>query len=296
MNEESKAFEEFNKKIQEKMLQMNATALESKDGLSPNQMYGLLYNIFEENSVVRFRTDTSNETLMKSPFFKMMVEYLETIDAARELKLTAKGNLPRKVCLQLYNNNTLKEDMIESYGYKLNKEEDSVALQSLKHVGLLSGITKKRNNKMSLTKKGKKLFDASNRLPLFQEVFKTHITKFNLGYFDLYPDVMQSTFGFTLYLLLKYGKETRKSSFYFDKNLKAFEGLVFQFEDNSRFTSSPIRNYENAYFLRFYTRLLAYYGFIKHDVDDIKKRFNNKTMFVEATPLFFDIFYYYEFS
>ena len=63
MDEKSKAFEKFNKRIQEKMKRLNATPLESKDGLSPNQMYGLLYDTFGETSIVRFRNNVSNETL-----------------------------------------------------------------------------------------------------------------------------------------------------------------------------------------------------------------------------------------
>ena len=193
------------------------------DGLSPDDMFQILYHTLEESSPICLSDSLNGETLIESiPFLKLMFYYLNHIDSVGELKLTAKGNLPRKLVLDLYDQKIIQEELVEKGIIKLNKETDSIFIQNVKIIGLISGLTKKRNGKMSLTAKGRKLL--KEPFKLFELVFLTYAQKFNWGYHDGYFEEggVQSTFGFLLYLLIQYGQDERESLFYSQKHATAF--------------------------------------------------------------------------
>jgi hypothetical protein len=267
---------------------VNRTSVDDFDNLSPADMHNLLNGLLSDNCAVQYQPAIKAEVLAKVPFYSLFRAYLSRIDAAKEMKLTAKGNLPRKLCLELYGLGLVKEYYIESGLYKLNKEEDSIALQNLKIIGELAGLTKKRNNKLSLTKKGKTSLEEGKAFNLFQAVFTTNFSKFNLGYHDLYEsEGMQSLFGYTLYLLLRYGKEKRPLAFYVDKNLKAFPTILEEFSDEDY--STPDRQYGNCFHSRFIDRFLKFYGFVEVDYAN-STRLYDEEMAIKANDLFFQVF------
>ena len=98
--------EELNRKIAEH----NSTSKSEIDNLSPLDMQQILYNTFGKESPIGFKEIITEETLAKIPFLILFEEYLKVIEQAKELKLTARGNLPRKVCLDLYGKERLKNN------------------------------------------------------------------------------------------------------------------------------------------------------------------------------------------
>lgn len=284
--------DEFIKMMKEELARhadnVNRTPLEEFDNLSPADMDSLLYGLLADRCAVQYQTAVSAADLLKVPFYRLFREYLSRIDAAKALKLTAKGNLPRKLCLELYGLGIIKEYYIESGLSKLNKEEDSIVLQNLKIIGKLAGLTKKRNNKLSLTKKGITSLKEGKELSLFKAIFMTNFSKFNLGYHDLYEsEGMQSLFGYTLYLLLQYGKEKRPLTFYIDKNLKSFPSVLEEFS-NENYGTPQIR-YGNCFYIRFIERFLKFYDFIQIDSEK-PKSFYDGDIVIKASDLFFEIF------
>ncbi|MEA1874087.1 MAG: hypothetical protein U9N51_06630 [Bacteroidota bacterium] len=109
---------------------------------------------------------------------------LEIVNDRVELKLTAKGFLPTKIVSDIYNQKFIKDEMIESGIYKLYKETDSDSINLTRILLELSGLVKKRNNILSLTKKGKTEFNDNYKL--LKSIFKTFGTKFNWAYYDGY--------------------------------------------------------------------------------------------------------------
>lgn len=287
MENEDPTMKALQEELDKKMDELNSRPIEEMDNLSPKDMYQILNFTFEEESPIGFKKTISNSILDEIPFFKLFEEYLKIIAESKELKLTTRGNLPRKVCLDLYGKGIIKEDFIESGIVKLSKEGDSIVLQNLKMIGDISGITKKRNNKISITQKGNKLFKSDKKIALFKEIFTTNYKRLNLGYHDGYPEEVgvQRTFGFTLYLLLRYGKEKRELNFYTKKNLLAFPFELDNFEER---WSTPEYQYEHCYGARIFERFLEYYGLIDyHKVRHFKSK--EKTE-LQITPIFEEIF------
>ena len=268
---------------------MNNTPNSEMDGLSPYQVHQILYNAFGEESVIGYKKEIKSEILAKIPFLKLIREFLLIVEQSGELKLTARGNLPRKLCHELYGMGIIKEDFIEKGIVKLNKEADSIVLQNIKIISSLSGITKKRNNKLSLTTKGKKLIAEPAMEALLKEIFQTNYQKFNLGYHDGYPEEagVQRVVGYTLYLLLKYGDKLRPLKFYADKTLEAFPPMLDAFFEST--WSTPQDRFSSCYMVRTFTRFLDYYGFVQIKTERIAGVYKEKIE-LAATDLFRAIF------
>ena len=145
---------------------------------------------------------------------------------------------------------------------------------------VMSGIAKKRNGKLLLTKKGEKLL--SNKFDLLNQIFITFGYKFNWAYYDGYGGnkIGQLGFGFSLILLSKYGSEKLFDQFYGLKYLNAFPMLLENIqpsEFNTRETQAV-----RCYSLRTFDRFLDYFGLIKIDFDE--KLDSRK--FIRKTELF----------
>src|SRR5690554_1292741 len=103
----------------------------------------------------------------------------------------------------------------------------------------LARLIKKRNGKISLTKKSREILKDNHKL--LQLVFSTFATKFNWAYYDGYDEdqIGQLGWGFTLILLSKYGHKKRLNSFYAERYFKAFPQLLVSLET----TYSTLKRY-----------------------------------------------------
>ena len=89
-----------------------------------------------------------------------------------------------------------------------------------------------------------------------------YVQKFNWGYLDSYAgvDFIQQSFLFTLYLLQKYGGETRLTPFYTDIFMKAFPQLLD--EVPKELYLSPSNIVQNAYVHRSLKHFGSFFGLI----------------------------------
>jgi len=172
-NEEFGSLKELQEALNRRMEAYNASSKVEIDNLSPLDMQQILYNTFGEKSPIGFKENILEQTLNKIPFLNLFEEYLKFIIEAKALKLTTRGNLPRKLCLDLYSRGIIKEDFIESGVVKLSKEADSPVLQNLKIIGNLAGITKKRNNKIKTPSEGRAKQISPERIPISTEFLKS---------------------------------------------------------------------------------------------------------------------------
>ncbi len=268
------------------MTEQNNRPILDFEGYSPNEMRYIIHDTFEQNSPVSLQklTDTEYKTI---PFLNQ-VKYLTNLIAQKgELKLTKKGFLPTKIVADIYSQEFIKDELIESGIQKLYKETDSMTINLTRILIEISGIAKKRYNKLSLTKKGEKII--SDNFKLLHLIFKTFGAKFNWAYYDGYGDngVAQLGFGFSLILLSKYGFEKRLDKFYSEKYFNALQindNLdPFPYTDNNKQCNS-------CYSLRTFDRFLVYFGLIKIESEkkwDADKYITNTKLYdklIKCTP------------
>lgn len=265
--------DEIEKYVLKSIRNKNNRPIDDFEGYSPAEMQIILYDFFDSKCPVQIQ-ELKNSDYLKIPLLNQIKFLLKIIRENGQLKLTKKGNLPTKVVADIYNQGYLKDDFIESGISKLYKEEQVQTITLTRILLELSDLVKKRNNFLSITKKGEKII-GSNHL-LFQHIFDVFSRKFNWAYFDGYEneEIGQIGFGFTLLLLNKYGKKKRNVYFYAKKYIKAFD-----FKNNSN--SDFIDNLPDAYSIRTFDRFLDYLGLIKVD-EKIFGEIRN----IETTKLF----------
>lgn len=230
------------------------------EGYSPDEMTYILYETFVSNSPIQLQKLSESE-YKTIPILNQIKYLVDLIIQDGELKLTSKGFLPPKVVADIYSQGFMKDEFIESGMSKLYKEIDAPSVNLTRILTEISGLAKKRNNKLSLTKKGEKI--VSDNYELLKLILGTFGAKFNWAYFDGYGDngIGQIGYGFSLILLSKYGMVERTGSFYAEKYLKAFPHLI-DIIPPSHFDTSEDQA-ENCYSVRTFPRFLDYFGFIK---------------------------------
>ncbi|MFH1121886.1 MAG: hypothetical protein V1775_18860 [Bacteroidota bacterium] len=246
-------------------------------GYSPMEMHNLLYEPFGKYSPVMFH-DPGEVYYKTIPVLNQVRFLANLIEQAGELKLTDLGYLPPQVVIRIYEQGFLRDKYIESGFLKLRKEMDFPEIGLSRILLLLSGLVKKRNNKLSLTASAKKVLD--NNPMLLRKLFEVYCLKFNWAYLDLYGDnnIGQFGFGFSLVLLDKFGDEQRNTRFYAGKYFQAFPALTVNlhpryFKDEQW----------SCYSLRTFQRFLTYFGLTIETADDHKPRTDR---IVQKSPLF----------
>lgn len=163
---------------------------------------------------------------MSVPLLNQILYLTNLVEDAGKLKLTKKGVLPVSVVAEIYEQGFLKDWDIEAGISKLYNESNSYTTY-LTHIILnISGISKKRNGKLRLTKKSCDYIKFSRKC--LKRIFKKLAEKFNWAYFDVFGEnhIGQLGYGFTLVLLYKYGDEKKTGNFYAEKFFEAFPHLI----------------------------------------------------------------------
>lgn len=236
------------------------------EGYAPIAMKYILLETFGDKSPIQLQKLTDSDYKL-IPLLNQIKYLADLIGNIGELKLTSKGFLPPKVVADIYDQGFIKDEHIESGFSKLRKETDSLPINLTRIFIEISGLTKKRKNKLSLTKTGEKI--ASDNFELLRLIFNIFGFKFNWSYYNRYGEnsIGQIGFGFSLILLSKYGFEKRLDNFYSEKYFKAFPQLI----DNTPLSKFDTRTSEdrsaNYYSYRTFERFLNYFGLINIDAD-----------------------------
>lgn len=255
------------KHIQETVDKFNNTPVEDFEGYSANEMEFILYHTFEKESPIQIMK-LEDEEYAEIPLFNQVRYLLKIIEKEGELKLTKLGYLPPKIVIDVYEQGYIKDSFVERGYSKVYKESDLMSINLTKMLIEMSPLVKKRNNKLTLTKKGKE--SLVNHHLLFETIFVLFATKFNWAYFDGFDNeyVGQHGVGFSLILLNKYGNEFKSPDFYASKYLDAFN-----FDEEDSDSPFPDR-LEHTYSLRTFERFLDYFGFLEYK-PTIKKDLKN---------------------
>ncbi|WP_273444458.1 hypothetical protein [Neolewinella agarilytica] len=276
---------ELNRQLRALTEQQNNAPKAEFAGLSSEQVFWLNHHPLEEGCVVRWREDISDEVLAQVPLLTFAVDLLSRL-REKEVKLTAKGNLPARMVKEWYATGLIAQYDLDKGITKLSSEDDCYFATTLKYA--LGGLrwTKKRHGKLSLTARGKKVL-AGPRQAMLEQLFLQHFTNFNLGYFDGYDDDggLQHLFGFFLVLLLKKGKDWQKNTAYVEAMLEAFPMLVDSFPSDRYVTQGKAAR--NAIEVRFLDRSLSFYGLLRFRGEHRILENNREVM---ATDLFRSLF------
>ena len=243
--------------IDQFMKEQNNRPVPKFEGYSPAEMQHILYDTFGEKSPIKLKKLTGDD-YKQIPILNQIKYLAEIISRTGEVKLTKLGFLPSKVVTELYDQGFMKEYQFERGISKLYKEMDSTGVHVARVLLEISGLAKKRNNKLSLTKKGEKIL--SDDFQLCQLILKTFGEKFNWAHLDGYGEnqIGQLGFGFSLILLNKYGHQKRIDKFYKEKYFNAFPMLL---EGISYPTYTTQEKYAgHCYSLRTFDRFLSFFG------------------------------------
>lgn len=270
---------DIQKQIDQLMNEQNHRSIPDFEGYSPNEMHMILHFTFEKDSPIKLQK-LSGSDYKKIPILNQIKYLMDLIEKSEEIKLTKKGFLPTKVVLDIYHQGFLKDVFIEKGISKLYKETDSMTVNLSRILIELSGLTKKRNGKLSLTKSAMKILGDDEEL--LKKILLVFAKKFNWAYYDGYGDnqIGQLGFGFSLILLSKYAGVKRLDSFYAEKYFKAFPQLL----ENIDPKHDTLENFSRrCYSIRTFNRFLDYFGFIK--IEEQGKEYD-PIKYISKTDLF----------
>lgn len=271
--------EDIQRNIDKITNEQNNRTIPEFEGYSPFEMHQVLHFALGADSPIRLQK-LSDPDYREIPIFNLVRYLTDLISKSGEIKLTNKGFLPTKIVSDLYQQGFMKEKHIENGISKLYKETDSMSVNLSRIVADLAGLIKKRNGKISLTKKGEKTIEDDFRL--LTTIFEAFTTKFNWAYYDGYGEdnIGQVGYGFTLILLSKFGNEKRLDSFYAGKYFKAYPNLLESIEPSY----GTLENYAiNCYSIRSFERFSHYFGLVNINEEG---RGLNSEKFITKTDLF----------
>jgi len=269
--------EELQEYLNREMEKENNRPLDDFEGYSPSEMEQILYNPFEEGSVVSLR-DAAPEAYSRSPMYITMKALMDIIRREGQVRLTATGYLPPGFVVEIYNKGYFREAHIESGYLPLQKEADSDVISIARMILQAAKVITKRKSVLTLSRKGLALSD--NEAGLFRHLFMTFINRLRWASLDDYGIEDVGWFGaaYSCILLDKYGDTANTYLFYAKKYLRAYPCLMEGYLEPSAGTLEEY--FTICYCLRTFDRFLLYWGFIQY----LPKK-QNEPVCIVKTPL-----------
>jgi len=234
------------------------------EGFTSSEIGVLLYFPFDEKkSPLLINSDIDENLINKVQFYNRTTQYLHLIEEQEPLKLTQRGNLPRKFCRELCDLGFL-DDLRDSKFYKrhpLMSEEDSPCIHIINIITQLCGFTRKKHGKLFLTRKCKTYLYKKSASEIYKYIFISYAKKFNWAYDDYGSESWIMQAGFSIFLVQKYGDKLRKIKFYVDKFEHAFPSVMFDFHDTRH--SNAEEEFRIYYYMRTFKDFLKRFGLIE---------------------------------
>ncbi len=210
-----------------------------------------------ERSGIEFKVLEDKSEYLKIPMLNQIKYLVSIIQKEGKLKLTSTGALPPKYVKELYAQGYIKDEMVEEYGSKVNREDSVLSIRLARILLELSDIVKKHSNTLTLTKKGENII--ADDSTFFEHIIDVAGTRFNWGYLDRYGDEFnglgQIDSIFTFILLNEFGDEFRKTDFYAEvycNHLGDFHDIYFSNLDSAY----------RCYSVRSFSRFLVFFGLV----------------------------------
>jgi len=267
---------------------INSIGLEDFDGLSPEQMHRLLHTPFSPQSLMSVKVDIERH-LDKVPLFKLSELLLSEIQSAKVIKLTAKGNLPVRICELLHSQDLIQWEFMQYV--KRVTEDDIPYIWPLKQCLLDTGNIKRRSNSLSLTRQGE-MFLKGPAVLRFTSLFNYFSSQFHWGnFYDIDDDGKCGQLGwaYSLLLLSRYGSKPYESEFYSLKWMQAFAKGLWE-ADQQESESEALEFYHRAYAVRFFESFANWFGLVNIERAPAREHAFMKEMLITKSALFDQLF------
>ena len=213
----------------------------------------------------------NDNNISEIPLIKQIRFFISQVDCSNGIKLTKAGNLPPLIVKDLYQQGILKDYPIEHGITKLTKETDCNAIVLTRILCEMSGLIKKRNGILTVTKKVSSIVNTNQLLSL---IFSTFTNKFSWAFFDGYPndDIGQFGWRYSLALISQHGDISRNSEYYAEKYFQTYPHLLTL----KSYDGAIHANY-SCYSIRTFDRFLEYFGFTETTEKKMLDTFVKKT-------------------
>lgn len=256
--------EEANEALAAHLEASNRRPVDDFQGLSPEQMYRVLYQPFDSPDLVRF-----GEGIAGCPDAPVTTLFAVIAEAAAEepgIKLTPKGNLPRAV-VGLAKEALPERDIPGQWRIgAVRNEEDLDELHVTRLIAGFAGLTRKHKGRLKLTKAALGLLDAGDWGGLYRRLLQAYCREFNWAYRDGHPELflIQEAAVFSLYLFYRCGDEWLAQASYEDAFLRAFPDLVRELPaDDAPWVGSLEEQIGRAWTLRTVHRFGHFFGLLE---------------------------------
>jgi len=229
-------------------------------GLSSEQVYRMMYHPLEDlGDMLRFNHRLEPGAFQDIPIVKNTLFFLTRLKDLEPLKATAKGNLPLEFARELHDQFL---DPSRRFQFRIRSEEESISVNTLRHVLRMCGWLKKEKNYYSLTKKGRSLVALGFSEAHFFTLLHVFTRRFNWAFQDGYPPfwIIQEGFVFSLYLLHRKARHFIEEKDLGDYFIKAFPTTLSEAEGIRIF--NPGDTVKNCFSLRFLEHFCEYFGFV----------------------------------
>ncbi|UFS70578.1 hypothetical protein LPW11_22270 [Geomonas sp. RF6] len=259
--EEGEFFEEEADAAAERLAQANRTGIDDFQGLSPEQMYRMIYFPFDSPEIVTF--PTTLDVVPEAPIIDLFTLLAEAL-GPDGVKPTVTGKLPRKLCQDTIRAYLGEEEYrkLTSVGEILREVEFS-DLHVLRIVAEMAGLIRRYKGKFILGRECRKVLAEEGGAGIYPRLLMTYLRHFNWGYGDTWAGTpsIQQFFLFSLFLLQKYGDQWQGNSFYEDLFMRAFPRVVEEVLPQGQ--SSPEEVLRRCYSRRFFGDVCRRFGLVE---------------------------------
>ena len=261
--------------------QRNQTSLDDFQGLSPEQMHGMLHFPFDTPQMVNFPQVLSpGASAPAMTLFSLLAESI----GPKGMKSTVRGNLPRNFCREAAQVLWGQEKYRERTQFGgINTETDFSELHTIRLTATLAGLIRKYRSRFVLTKKCSVMLADHGMDGIYPLLFTAYVRKFNWAYRDGYPELgfIQQSFLFSLYLLFQHGADWQPNTFYEDCFLRAFPMVLENVE--SLPMSSPEEIVRRCYTWRCLVNFAGFFGLAQ--VEPVSEDILNREYRIKKLPL-----------
>jgi hypothetical protein len=192
--------------LERRTAEYNETPQAEPGGLSPRQMFDLLYGDWDGNGALRLVRGLTLDELDGAEILVNARRMLAALDASGGLKATQAGNLNRRAVAEL--TEALRweprfAEALRTHAGTLN-EMDVFPLHVLRVVLGLAGLIRKWKGAFRVTARGRALVPEDRAGELYAQLFRTFFRTFSLAYVDRMGAEhreIQDTIAFSLYRL-----------------------------------------------------------------------------------------------
>ena len=229
--------------------------------MDEGDLKSLIFQPLTSLSPLQLRPGLKAEDVKDVKMLQFIKQFLFDLQAVQPLKLTQKGNLPRKFVRQLYDHRIFTSKYIDEGKMKLLKEEDFGPIHLSHVLCKLGKLVSKYKGKLSLSKTGTKIFQ--DDAALYLALFDVFVSKFNWAYPVSFNPENVGQFGwpYSMMLFLIYGGEERPSNFYASQYLELFPEMMDEFPHNEYFSAE--KRFLSCFHGRFFSKFCDFFGLVE---------------------------------